>query len=275
MNLLRAIGIVALAVGVAVLILLAVRRRAPEGGFFTDGDRAAGVFGVLATGFSVLLGLVVFLAFTSYDQARSGAEAEALLVEQQFETAQFFPRAVRTRMADELVCYGRSVVHQEWPDMQDGEQEFFNPWAVAMFRTLEGTSPKTVAEESAYDKFVDRRAERETARRDRVHGAAGVIPGPLWVALFFITAVIFGFMLFFADRSEHAFVQAVQIGSVIAVVASTLLLIEFLDHPMRPGYGGLRPVAMEQSLRRIDQARLVVHQTGPLPCDKLGRASGS
>jgi hypothetical protein len=30
-----------------------------------DVDRAAGVFGLLATGFAVLLGFVVFLAFTS------------------------------------------------------------------------------------------------------------------------------------------------------------------------------------------------------------------
>ena len=54
--------------------LLLVRRRAPEGGYFADGDRAAGVFGVLATGFSVLLGFIVFLAFASYDQSRTGAE---------------------------------------------------------------------------------------------------------------------------------------------------------------------------------------------------------
>ena len=55
--------------------MLLVRRRAPEGSRFRDGDRASGVFGVLATGFSVLLGFIVFLAFESYDQSRSGAEA--------------------------------------------------------------------------------------------------------------------------------------------------------------------------------------------------------
>ena len=49
------------------------------------------MFGVLATGFAVLLGFVVFLAFTSYDTARAGAETEALIVAQQIETAQFFP----------------------------------------------------------------------------------------------------------------------------------------------------------------------------------------
>ena len=69
---------VVVAVAIAVTALLLVRRRAPEGGFFTDGDRAAGVFGVLATGFSVLLGFVVFLAFESFDQSRTGAENEAV-----------------------------------------------------------------------------------------------------------------------------------------------------------------------------------------------------
>jgi len=47
----------------------------PDGGYFNDGDRASGVFGVLATGFSVFLGFIVFLAFTSYDESKSGAEA--------------------------------------------------------------------------------------------------------------------------------------------------------------------------------------------------------
>jgi hypothetical protein len=31
---------------------------------------------------------------------------------------------------------------------------------------------------------------------DRIHGAVGVIPTPLWIVLFFISAVIFVFMLF-------------------------------------------------------------------------------
>ena len=74
----------------AIAVMLIVRRHAPEGSYFADGDRASGIFGVLATGFAVLLGLVVFLAFTSYDESKSGADAEALLT-QLFETAQFLP----------------------------------------------------------------------------------------------------------------------------------------------------------------------------------------
>ena len=118
----------------AVTAMLLVRRRAPEGSYFSDGDRASGVFGVLATGFSLLLGLIVFLAFTSYDDSKTGAEGEALAVVQQFETAQFLPAAARERLGGELICYGRSVIGQEWPRLETGsETGAINPWGLAMF----------------------------------------------------------------------------------------------------------------------------------------------
>lgn len=109
--------------------MLLVRRHAPDGSYFNDGDRAAGVFGVLATGFAVLLGFVVFLAFSSYDAARSGAEAEALTVAQQVETAQFFPPPVVAELTGELVCYARSVAGVQWERMESGTLgEQVNPW---------------------------------------------------------------------------------------------------------------------------------------------------
>src|SRR5205809_4132925 len=108
MNLFWAALIVVLVAVVATTAMLLVRRTAPEGSYFEDGDRASGVFGVLATGFAIFAGFVIFLAFTSYDQSRSGAEAEALEVVQQFETAQFMPANVRPRLTGELICYGRS-----------------------------------------------------------------------------------------------------------------------------------------------------------------------
>src|SRR3954447_11349271 len=162
--------IVGLAVALSVSVLLFVRRRAPDGSFFADGDRAAGVFGVLATGFSVLLGLIVFLAYSSYDASRAGAEAEARLVVQQYETAQFLPVAVRTELGGELVCYARSVVHREWPRLDSGARvEGFNPWGVELFRTLKTAEPRSVTEQTAYDKWLDRTADREEARGDRIH----------------------------------------------------------------------------------------------------------
>jgi hypothetical protein len=263
--------IVAGVTAVTVAAMLLVRRSAPEGSYFEDGDRAAGVFGVLATGFAVLLGFVVFLAFESYDTSRSGAEAEAETVRQQFETAQFFPVAARPRLSGELVCYGRTVIHTEWPQMQAGTPgAAINPWSLAMFRTVRTVEPRSVSEQTAYAKWFDQRSDREDARSDRIHGAEGVIPIPLWVVLVLSAAVIFLFMLLFADSAERAFVQAMLMGGVAIVITSTLLLVFFLNNPYHAGVGGLRPVAMERVLQLIDQEGAIFGRV-PLPCDAEGK----
>ena len=271
MNLAWSALVVVAAVAVAVTAMLLVRRGAPEGSRFTDGDRASGVFGVLATGFSVLLGFVVFLAFESYDQSRSGAEEEALVLAQQVETAQFLGAPVAGELTAELVCYGRSVIHAEWPRSESGAQgDEINPWGVELFRTFQTVQPETPSEEAAYGKWIDQTSDREAARIDRIHGAVGVIPTPLWVVLFLISAVVFVFMLFFADRSEGAATQAVLMGSVTTVVVSMLLLIGFLDSPFHEGVGGVRPVAMERTLRIVDEALQAVDERVELPCDARG-----
>jgi hypothetical protein len=193
--------IVAAAVVVAVAAMLVVRRRAPDGSFFSDGDRASGVFGVLAT------------------ESKTGAESEALAVVQQFETAQFLEAG--------------------------SERGAVSPWGLALFRTMRAVQPTTDTEQSAHDKWFDLTSTREEARRDRVHASEGVIPLPLWRILFFIAAIILVYMLFFADSGERAVVQGMLMGSVVAVIVATLLLIRILDTPYRQGPGQLHPVAME------------------------------
>jgi Protein of unknown function (DUF4239) len=271
-------GIVILVVvdAIAISAMLLVRRRAPEGSFFTDGDRASGVFGVLATGFAIFAGFVIFLAFTTYDQSRAGAEAEALVVVQQFETAQFLAQDTRDRLAGELVCYARSVVGQEWPRMQDGSLgNALNPWGVALFRTIRSAETSTYAEETAFAKWLDQTSDREEARRDRVHGAAGITPTTVWIVLLLSAVIVFAFMLFFADPAEMKRSQAMLIGSATTIVTVTLLAIYALDNPYRPGLGSIRPAAMERSLVILDEARSALGDEAPIPCDEEGSPTRS
>jgi hypothetical protein len=274
MNPALSIAVVAAATTVAIAAMLLVRRTAPDGSYFHDGDRAAGVFGVLATGFAVLLGFVVFLAFSSYDAARAGAETEALVVRQQLETAQFLPPPVVEELTGELVCYARSVAGVQWERMESGTLgEQVNPWAVDMFRTLRTVEPQTATEQAAYDRWLDQTSAREEARNARIHGAVGVIPTPLWAVLFFSAGIILVFMLFFADSGERAVVQALLIGTVVGVITAMLLLLQYLDHPVHHGIGGLRPVAMERTLEIIDQELAFAGHDEPPPCDTRGNAA--
>jgi hypothetical protein len=261
MNLVWAALVIVIVAAVAVAVMLFVRRRAPEGSYFVDGDRAAGVFGVLATGFAILAGFVVVLAFESYDASRTGAQAEARIVAHQFETVQFLPERVRARLSGDLVCYARSVVHQEWPRMTSGTlSPAPNAWGLALFEGLREIQPRSPSEQAAYSKYLDERSDREDARADRAHSAEGVIPTPLWIVLFLSAAILFVFMLFFADSGERAIVQGTMMGGVAVLVSSLLLLLWFLDHPYRGGAGSLRPTAMQTTLDVMqNESRIAAH----------------
>ncbi len=271
MNIVFAALIVLGATTAAVGIMLFARGRAPDGGYFADGDRASGIFGVLATGFSVLLGFLIFLGFESYDASRSGAETEALTVAQQIQTAQALPVEVGGVLTGELVCYARYVIHGEWERMETGTLgEDINPWGAAMFATLQGVELGSPVEEEAYARWLEQTSIREEARQDRIHGAAGVMPTPLWIALFVISGIVLFYMFGFADSGERAWVQGMYAGSVVAVIVTMLLLLAFLDEPFRGDVGGLEPVAMERTELLIDQQLAVIGGDVTVPCDTTG-----
>jgi amino acid transporter len=271
MNLVLAAVVVIFATAVTVTAMLLVRRRAPEGSYFTDGDRASGVFGVLATGFSVLLGFIIFLSFTSYDESRAGAEAEATIVAQQVQTAQFLSGSTAKELTGELICYARSVAGVEWDALDTGTLgDSINPWGAEMYLTIKTVEPRTPTEQSAYDRWMDQTSQREQARTDRVHGAEGIIPSPLWLVLSVISLVIFVYLLFFADRAEGAVTQAVLMGSVTVVITLLLFLLVFFDHPHGGGVGRLQPTAMERTIALIDTELEVAGVDVSPPCDDHG-----
>ena len=189
MNLLRALLVLTVVTGVTVTAMLLVRRRAPEGSWFRDGDRAAGVFGVLATGFSVLLGFIIFLAFQAYDDTRAGAETEAAVVAQMVQTAQLMPAGSSEELTGELVCYGRSVVGTEWDAMASGRAAGLGQPVGRRDVPHGGGAPAGDRHRAVGLRPLDGPdPDRQQARNDRVHTAEGIIPTPLWLALYLICA---------------------------------------------------------------------------------------
>jgi hypothetical protein len=270
-NILVGAAVTVVVTAITVTSMLLVRRRAPEGSYFSDGDRASGVFGVLATGFSVLLGFIIFLAFSSYDDSRTGAETEATIVAQQVQTAQFLPPDTASQLTGELTCYARSVAGAEWDAQSSGALgDKVNPWGVAMFKTISTVQPDSAVQQSAYDRWMDQTADREQARIDRVHGAEGILPLPLWLALFVICGIIFVYTLFFADPAEGAVTQGLLMGSVTVVVTLLMMLLVFFNHAHGDGVGRLQPTAMERTIGLIDTEAKLVGVTVTAPCDDDG-----
>ena len=114
----------------------------------------------------MLLGFVVFLAFESFDTSRSGAETEAQIVSAAVRDGPALPGRRAGPLSGELVCYARTVVHQEWPQMQAGTLgDSVNPWSSPCSAPLKTVEPRSASEQAAYAKWLDQRSDRETRAR--------------------------------------------------------------------------------------------------------------
>ena len=80
-------------------------------------------------------------------------------------------------------------------------------------------------------------------------------------------------MQFLTNSGVRAIVQALLMGAVVAVIVTLLLLLNGLDNPFHGGVGGRDPVAMERSLRLIDEAMGAVDLQVQIPCDAEGVAT--
>jgi hypothetical protein len=92
----------------------------------------------------------------------------------------------------------------------------------------------------------------------------------MWVVLYVLAAILFTYMLFFADSDERALTQVLLMASVTVVVVSSLLLLNFFNHPFGTGVGTLKPTAMERTLRLVESEMPAVGIVVSPPCTDNG-----
>jgi hypothetical protein len=266
--------IVLAADSIAVAVMLVVRRRAPEGGYYNDTQQAGWVYSVAGTAFAVVLAFVFLLTFQSFDRARTSASTEAEATGAMFHTAQLFPRRARDALQGELICYARGVISLEWPAMAADRD---SPQVERRLREIEHTFDRAPAARDsaktagAYDAWFSYMQERQDGRQGRLDERGAFVPTLVWIFLFAGGALVVCFVWLFADRSEAAFAQAALPVGVTTIVTAGLVMVAFFDAPYQPVAGAVRPEAMQRQLAVMQAERASDHGRGALPCDARGR----
>lgn len=256
--------VVVVVVVVAIAAKLLVRRRAPEGGWFTDFPRSAGSLSLIGTMFAVMLAFVILFSLQSFQRAREGSSMEAVAVTELNSVADVFPPPTSGRLHGGLVCYARAVVNDEWPAMRDGHSsELVESWVDRLHDDFATTVPHEARQEAAYAQWFDQVAQRRDGRRERLAEAAPFLPIPMWFALGMGAVLTLAYMVVQADKRETLVIQAIPIGFVAAIVTAGLLVVVFLENPYTGGNGSIKPTEMSRTLVRIDSGLHV-------PCDERG-----
>jgi hypothetical protein len=214
--------------------------------------------------FAVMLAFVILFSLQSYQRAREGASIEAVAVTELNAVAGVFPSPTSDRLRGGLVCYGRAVINDEWPAMEDGgSSQLVESWVDRLHDEFTSAAPHEARQEAAYAQWFDEIAQRRDGRRERLAEATPILPMPLWFALAIGAAATLTYMVAQADRKEKPVIQALPIGFVAALVTAGMLVVVFLDNPYTGGDGSIEPTEMTRTVARIDQG------VSP-PCDERG-----
>lgn len=236
-------------------LLYAFHRLGRREALLADTTRGAGVYGVVGTSFAVLLAFVVLIGYESYIDAREGAEQEADAVLELARSSEFFPASEGRPIRGELLCYGRAVVHEEWPAMRrQGRSDLVSAWGLALERSYRRLAVRTEKEGWAFGNLLELRDKRIDARRQRLTQAVPIITTPVWFILGIGALLSIAFVLIFVDRrSEAVTVQLILMAGITAVVVAGLALVWFLDHPYEDANGSIKPIEMERTVTALEE----------------------
>ncbi len=230
---------------------------------------AGDVLGVIGTGFTVLLAFVIFTAFESYQRARDEAGVESVATRQMESLTAFFPQQSRIQLQDDLVCYARAVVHDEWPLMATGRSSsVVDHWVTEIDASVVAVPIQTAKEAEVFNLWFQRSGERQEGRRGRLAEATPLIPPFVWGILLLLLALVVGYQVLFARAGLPLLPQAVGVSAMTATLVAGLVIIYVLDMPFADRGAAIAPTRMQATATVLES----LYQGAPegIRCDPSG-----
>lgn len=219
----------------AALGVVLVRRRISAGSLKSHYEVAGYLLSIVATLYSVLLGLIVVETLGNYQEAKAMSRQEADSSLDMFHIAYSLPLAVRRKIHHQLQEYLNVLVEQEWNNFtEDGS---FNDAAKTAFRniwwTLNDYEPATNREQSCYEKILDEMQDLTDGRRYRLQVVKQGLPAVMWGVLIAggILTVVFTYLF----EVEDAKAQVLMTSLVTLALTLNLLLVVLFNNPYK-GY---------------------------------------
>ncbi len=219
-------------VALAVLGLLAVRRRVLVERLQEHHDVAAACFAVIGGLYGIVLAFVLVSSWERFEEARERSEAEANAVADLQRHALGLPEPGRSTLNEQTLAYARSVVDREWPALARGEtSEETQAIYEELWRTVLALEAGNDKQAALFQSTLAKLDDLADGRRDRLLYARVGLPSLVWGFLVVCAVVTVGFSYFFGVRQVIA--QMLMIAVLAATIAAALVLIQELQTPFR------------------------------------------
>jgi hypothetical protein len=239
--------------GLAMLSLLAVRRRVSWETLAANNEQGGVLFSVVGTIYAIFLAFLVVVAWDSLGDAEQSVVEEGSTVLSLHHDFGALPEPARSRLRAAAEGYARAVVDDEWATLARGvESDVAHERLDALWDLFLEVEPVTPKEQAVYSEAFTRLNELAKQRAVRVLASEAAIPTVFWLLLVFGGVATVGFTFFMGMRSLT--VQLALTAVMTAMICSALFLIVVLDHPFA-GDVRAEPTAFLRALQEMGEGR--------------------
>jgi hypothetical protein len=237
-------------IGAAGLLAVVVHRQRPDD---AEPPEHGLVLGFVSAAYGLLLGLLVVTAVGHFNDVRTEAQKEASSLLALYDTLNVYALDTREPVQHDLVCYMRSIVHDEWPSMGRGTKLEaprtlrFGDQLRAQLRTLPTDGS---GQASAYGRGANLVTEAGQSRQRLLFLTTPQIPAVLWVMIYVGAFLVFFLLaLHYGARPGGLFVV---LGSVIVLMTVVIAVLAMLDQPFSFGVR-VQPSQMQQAIQLLQR----------------------
>jgi hypothetical protein len=248
---------VSVSVLVVCLGVYLVRRRIEYPVLKENNEFAGFMYSMIGLVYGVYLAFTIIAVWEQFSDAEEVAVSEATHLSALWRDAQTLRSEDRSAIQQELLAYGDSVVHDEWPSMarehgpspKTGEI-YEDLWRQYYAVQLDSANAVQVA---FYQEMIGRLNDMGMLRRRRLLAANSELPPLMWILLLIGAGVTILFTFLFGTR--HAWTQYLVVGAVTGLVAFSILLVDAMQYPYS-GDVSIKPDPYESVVRSMKQRRV-------------------
>jgi Protein of unknown function (DUF4239) len=216
----------------SLLLMVGLNRIWPVSARRSESDLIGWQLSVLGTTYAVVLGFMLYTAWTSFGAAALNVNLEASALRNVFRLAEGLPAPQREQLERQARAYADAVIDQDWPEMARGQvAEGSHEINESMWRTLMSVKPGSGSESIAADHALSELSTLAVHRRTRLLQSVSKLPAIFWGVLLvggmltLVSASMFGS----AKPRVHAF----MVFSTTLLVTLALLAIADVNQPFR------------------------------------------
>lgn len=229
------------AAGVAVLLMVAIRRFISHEHRHAGDEAANRVFTVVAGLEAVLAAFVLIDVYTAVDTARTDSYHEADSLVAVYWDADLLPATPKDQIQQLIRQYTATVVNEEWPAMRDGDPvaETGKAQLDRIHDAIAAVVPDTQPEEDRQTQISNDLTTVYSDRQERLDAADTTVSSIVWLALIVGAVLSIGLTCLFGGQKIRTHLI------IAATLAGTLAALLYATYELQNPFGGSVQVSAE------------------------------